>query len=85
MEDYNRGLMASSRAAKKKSPMLEQFMDELSTQNKPNLPLEDRLSSVSDSERSTLMALAKLVRIIMRLREATNDNSMTYLDLITKM
>ena len=77
--------MASSRAAKKKSPMLEQFMDELSTQNKPNLPLEDRLSSVSDSERSTLMQLAKLVRIGMRLREATNDNSITYLDLITEM
>jgi len=85
MEDYNRGIMASSRAAKKKSPMLEQFMDELSTQSKPDLPLEDRLSSVSDSERSTLMALAKLVRISMRLREATNDNSMTYLDLITEM
>ena len=60
-------------------------MDELSTQNKPNLPLEDRLSSVSDSERSTLMALAKLVRVSMSLREATNDNSMTYIELINKM
>ena len=77
--------MASSRAAKKKSPMLEQFMDELSTQSKPNMPLEDRLSSVSDSERSTLMALAKLVRVSMRIHESTNDRSMTYLQLINKM
>lgn len=85
MNDFNRGLMASSQATKKKSPMLEQFMDELSTQSKPDVPLEDRLSSVSDSERSTLMQLAKLVRVGMRLREATNDNSITYLDLITEM
>jgi flagellum-specific peptidoglycan hydrolase FlgJ len=85
MEDYNRGIMASSRAAKKKSPMLEQFMDELSTQSKPDMPLEDRLSSVSDLERSTLMQLAKLVRVSMRIHEATNDNSITYLDLITEM
>jgi len=69
----------------KRGPMLEQFMDELSTQNKPNLPLEDRLSSVSDSERSTLMQLAKLVRIGMRLHESTNDRSITYLNLITEM
>jgi len=85
MNDYNRGIMASSRAANKNSPMLEQFMDELSTQSKSDLPLEDRLSSVSDSERSTLMALAKLVRVSMSLREATNDNSMTYIELINKM
>ena len=77
--------MASSRAAKKKSPMLEQFMDELSTQSKPDVPLENRLASVSASERSTLMQLAKLVRISMRLHEATNDNSMTYIELINKM
>ena len=85
MNDFNRGIMASSRAANKNSPMLEKFMDELSTQSKLDVPLEDRLSSVSDSERSTLMQLAKLVRISMRLREATNDNSMTYLQLINKM
>ena len=77
--------MASSRAANKNSPMLEQFMDELSTQSKSDLPLEDRLSSVSDSERSTLMALAKLVRVSMRIHESTNDRSMTYLQLINKM
>ena len=86
MNDFNRGLMTSDTPQPtKRGPMLEQFMDELSTQNKPNLPLEDRLSSVSDSERSTLLQLAKLVRISMRLHEATNDNSMNYLQLINKM
>ena len=86
MNDFNRGLMTSDTPQPtKRGPMLEQFMDELSTQNKPNLPLEDRLSSVSDSERSTLMQLAKLVRIGMRLHESTNDRSITYLNLITEM
>ena len=69
----------------KRGPMLEQFMQELSTQSKPNVTLENRLSSVSASERSTLMQLAKLVRISMRIHEATNDKSMTYLDLIIQL
>jgi hypothetical protein len=65
--------------------MLEQFMQALSTQSKPDLPLEARLLSVSASERSMLMQLAKLVRISMRIHEATNDKSMTYLDLIIQL
>ena len=69
----------------KKSPMLEQLMQALSTQSKPDLPLEARILSVSASERSMLMQLAKLVRISMRIHEATNDKSMTYLDLIIQL
>ena len=86
MNDFNRGLMTSdAQQLTKRGPMLEQFMQELSTQSKPDVTLEDRLASVSASERSTLMQLAKLVRISMRIHEATNDNSMTYLDLITQL
>ena len=86
MNDFNRGLMTSdAQQLTKRGPMLEQFMQELSTQSKPDVTLEDRLASVSAAERSTLMQLAKLVRISMGIHEATNDNSMTYLDLITQL
>ncbi len=85
MDDYNRGLMTSDTPQPaKRGPMLEQFMQALSTQSKPDVPLEARLASASDAERSTLMQLAKLVRISMRIYESSNDNSMTYLELINK-
>ena len=86
MNNNKLGLMAtpSSPATKNNGPILQKFMQALSP-SKTNVQLEDRLASVSDSEKSTLMQLARLVQVSMSLREATNDNSMTYIELINKM
>ena len=86
MDDYNRGLMASE-AAKltKRGPLLEQFMQSLSTLNGQAQTLEQRLAEMSDRERSMLLQTSKFVQMAMRMKIAASDYSMGYPELIQSM
>ena len=86
MDDYNRGLMASE-AAKltKRGPLLEQFMQSLSTLNGQAQTLEQRLAEMSDTERSMLLQTSKFVQMAMRMKIAASDYSMGYPELIQSM
>ena len=86
MDDYNRGLMASE-AAKltKRGPLLEQFMQSLSTLNGQAQTLEQRLAEMSDRERSMLLQTSKFVQMAMRMKIAASDYSMGYLDMVNTM
>ena len=86
MDDYNRGLMASEAAKPtKRGPMLEQFMQSLSTLNGQAQTLEQRLAEMSDRERSMLLQTSKFVQMAMRMKIAASDYSMGYPELIQSM
>ena len=86
MDDYNRGLMASEAAKPtKRGPLLEQFMQSLSTLNGQAQTLEQRLAEMSDRERSMLLQTSKFVQMAMRMKIAASDYSMGYLDMVNTM
>ena len=85
MNDFNRGLMTSdAQQLTKRGPMLEQFMQALGP-SKTDVPLEQRLAAMSDTERATLLTTSKMVRMAMQMKIAARDYSMGYADLLTSM
>ena len=80
-----KGLMASdAQQLNKRGPMLEQFMQALGP-SKTDVPLEQRLAAMSDTERATLLTTSKMVRMAMQMKIAARDYSMGYADLLTSM
>ena len=85
MNDFPRGLMTSdAQQLTKRGPMLEQFMQALGP-SKTDVPLEQRLAAMSDTERATLLTTSKMVRMAMQMKIAARDYSMGYADLLTSM
>lgn len=80
-----KGLMASdAQQPTKRSPQLQQFMQALGP-SKTDVPLEQRLAAMSDTERATLLTTSKMVRMAMQMKIAARDYSMGYADLLTSM
>ena len=80
-----KGLMASdAQKLTKRGPQLQQFMQALGP-SKTDVPLEQRLAAVSDTERATLLTTSKMVRMAMQMKIAARDYSMGYADLLTSM
>ena len=80
-----KGLMASdAQQLTKRSPIFQQFMQALGP-SKTDVPLEQRLAAMSDTERATLLTTSKIVRMAMQMKIAARDYSMGYADLLTSM
>ena len=80
-----KGLMASdAQKLTKRGPQLQQFMQALGP-SKTDVPLEQRLAAMSDTERATLLTTSKMVRMAMQMKIAARDYSMGYADLLTSM
>ena len=80
-----KGLMASdAQQPTKRGPIFQQFMQALGP-SKTDVPLEQRLAAMSDTERATLLTTSKMVRMAMQMKIAARDYSMGYADLLTSM
>ena len=80
-----KGLMASdAQQLNKRGPIFQQFMQALGP-SKTDVPLEQRLAAMSDTERATLLTTSKMVRMAMQMKIAARDYSMGYADILTSM
>ena len=85
--DNTKGLMGyeNARTATQDSPLLTRFRAMLSRSGGAPRTLEQRLAELSDAERKSLIQTAKLVQMGLRMRVASNDYSMGYLDMVNTM
>ena len=85
--DDTKGLMGyeNARTATQDSPLLTQFRAMLSPYGVEPRSLEQRLAELSDAERKSLIQTAKLVQMGLRMRVASNDYSVGYLDMVNTM
>ena len=82
MEYETKGLMASAQPAKR-TPVLAEFLNSLAPQQP--LTLEQRLAALTDSDRTFMMQLSRMVQAVMQMRIAAGDQSQGYYDLVTQM
>jgi hypothetical protein len=83
MEYDNKGLMASSIQPTKRTPVLAEFLNSLAPQQP--LTLEQRLAALTDTDRTFMMQLSRMVQAVMQMRIAAGDQSQSYYDLVTSM
>ena len=85
--DNTKGLMGyeNARTATQDSPLLTRFRAMLSRSGGAPRTLEQRLAELSDAERKSLIQTAKLVQMGLRMRVASNDYSLGYLDMVNTM
>ena len=82
MEYDNKGLMASAQPTKR-PPVLAEFLNSLAPQQPQTL--EQRLAALTDSDRTFMMQLSRMVQAVMQMRIAAGDQSQGYYDLVTQI
>ena len=83
MEYDNRGLMALDKT--EVSPLLDQLRAILSPAAGSPRTLEQRLASLNEIEQKLILQTAQFVHLAMQMRQATNDKTMDYADLVQSM
>ena len=83
MEYDNRGLMALDKT--EGSPLLDQLRAILSPAAGSPRTLEQRLASLNEIEQKLILQTAQFVHLAMQMRQATNDKTMDYADLVQSM
>ena len=83
MEYDNRGLMALDKT--EGSPLLDQLRAILSPAAGSPRTLEQRLASLNEIEQKLILQTAQFVHLAMQMRQATNDKTMGYADLVQSM
>ena len=83
MEYETKGLMATNAQSAKRTPVLAEFLNSLAPQQP--LTLEQRLAALTDSDRTFMMQLSRMVQAVMQMRIAAGDQSQNYYDLVTSM
>ena len=83
MEYDTKGLMATNTQPAKRTPVLAEFLNSLAPQQP--LTLEQRLAALTDSDRTFMMQLSRMVQAVMQMRIAAGDQSQNYYDLVTSM
>ena len=83
MEYDNKGLMASSIQPTKRTPVLAEFLNSLAPQQPQTL--EQRLAALTDTDRTFMMLLSRMVQAVMQMRIAAGDQSQGYYDLVTQI
>jgi hypothetical protein len=83
MEYDNRGLMALDKT--EGSPLLDQLRAILSPASGSPRTLEQRLASLNEIEQKLILQTAQFVHLAMQMRQATNDKTMDYADLVQSM
>jgi len=83
MEYDNRGLMAVDKT--EGSPLLDQLRAILSPAAGSPRTLEQRLASLNEIEQKLILQTAQFVHLAMQMRQATNDKTMGYADLVQSM
>ncbi|MDC1339332.1 glucosaminidase domain-containing protein [Planktomarina temperata] len=81
--ETRKGLMATNAQPTKRTPVLAEFLNSLAPQQP--LTLEQRLAALTDSDRTFMMQLSRMVQAVMQLRIAAGDQSQGYYDLVTQM
>ena len=80
--ETKKGLMASAQPTKR-TPVLAEFLNSLAPQQPQTL--EQRLAALTDSDRTFMMQLSRMVQAVMQMRIAAGDQSQGYYDLVTQM
>jgi flagellum-specific peptidoglycan hydrolase FlgJ len=83
MEYDNKGLMALDKT--EGSPLLDQLRAILSPAAGSPRTLEQRLASLNEIEQKLILQTAQFVHLAMQMRQATNDKTMGYADLVQSM
>ena len=83
MKYDNKGLMALDKT--EGSPLLDQLRAILSPAAGPPRTLEQRLASLNEIEQKLILQTAQFVHLAMQMRQATNDKTMDYADLVQSM
>ena len=83
MEYDKRGLMALDKT--EGSPLLDQLRAILSPAAGLPRTLEQRLASLNEIEQKHILQTAQFVHLAMQMRQATNDKTMGYADLVQSM
>jgi flagellum-specific peptidoglycan hydrolase FlgJ len=83
MEYDNKGLMALDKTDG--SPLLDQLRAILSPAAGSPRTLEQRLASLNEIEQKLILQTAQFVHLAMQMRQATNDKTMGYADLVQSM
>ena len=81
--ENKKGLMATNAQPTKRTPVLAEFLNSLAPQQP--LTLEQRLAALTDSDRTFMMQLSRMVQAVMQMRIAAGDQSQGYYDLVTQM
>ena len=81
--ETRKGLMATNAQSAKRTPVLAEFLNSLAPQQP--LTLEQRLAALTDSDRTFMMQLSRMVQAVMQMRIAAGDQSQNYYDLVTSM
>ena len=81
--ETKKGLMATNAQPTKRTPVLAEFLNSLAPQQP--LTLEQRLAALTDSDRTFMMQLSRMVQAVMQMRIAAGDQSQGYYDLVTQM
>ena len=81
--ETRKGLMATNAQSAKRTPVLAEFLNSLAPQQP--LTLEQRLAALTDSDRTFMMQLSRMVHAVMQMRIAAGDQSQNYYDLVTSM
>ena len=81
--ETRKGLMATNVQSAKRTPVLAEFLNSLAPQQP--LTLEQRLAALTDSDRTFMMQLSRMVQAVMQMRIAAGDQSQNYYDLVTSM
>ena len=83
MKYDTKGLMALDKT--EGSPLLDQLRAILSPAAGPPRTLEQRLASLNEIEQKLILQTARFVHLAMQMRQATNDKTMGYADLVQSM
>ena len=83
MKYDNKGLMALDKT--EGSPLLDQLRAILSPAAGSPRTLEQRLASLNEIEQKLILQTAQFVHLAMQMRQATNDKTMGYADLVQSM
>ena len=81
--ETRKGLMATNAQSAKRTPVLAEFLNSLAPQQP--LTLEQRLAALTDSDRTFMMQLSRMVQAVMQMRIAAGDQSQGYYDLVTQI
>ena len=81
--ETKKGMMATNAQPTKRTPVLVEFLNSLAPQQP--LTLEQRLAALTDSDRTFMMQLSRMVQAVMQMRIAAGDESQGYYDLVTQM
>ena len=83
MEYETKGLMATNAKPAKRTPVLAEFLNSLAPQQAQTL--EQRLAALTDTDRTFMIQLSRMVQAVMQMRIAAGDQSQGYYDLVTQL